>query len=84
VEDGEAVLRTAGISGDLRVRHRGQEARIEVEPSQLDAVRRGREAIGRGLLALGFDRVTLDRRGYRRGSQLERDAADVETLTERD
>jgi len=75
-----------GMSGADMARRAAEMALEEagMEPSQVDAVRRGREAIGRGLLALGFDRVTLDRRGYRRGSQLERDPADVETLTERD
>ena len=83
VEQGEAALRAAGVAGNLRVRHRGTEARIEVEPSQFAAVRRGRETIGRRLLDLGFDRVTLDLHGYRRGSQLEGALPDLETLAER-
>ena len=37
VEDGEAFLRGLGVIGDLRVRHHGDRARIEVSPSELDA-----------------------------------------------
>ena len=32
VEDGEAYLRALGVTGDLRVRHHGDRARIEVAP----------------------------------------------------
>lgn len=80
VERAEAVLRGAGIAGDLRVRHRGDEARIEVAPDQFSLVRSRRDAVVRGLRAAGFRRITLDLAGYRRGSFLRRDAA-VEDLT---
>jgi uncharacterized protein len=70
VERAEALLRGLGIAGDLRVRHRGDEARIEVDPSELAAVRRGIDGIAEALLGLGFSRVTLDLEGYRRGSLL--------------
>ncbi|MGD2134843.1 MAG: ATP-dependent sacrificial sulfur transferase LarE [Gemmatimonadales bacterium] len=70
VEQGETVLRDAGVRGDLRVRHRGDEARIEVAPSEFARVRAARHGIGRRLLALGFRRVTLDLAGYRQGSLL--------------
>lgn len=70
VEQGEALLREAGVRGDLRVRHRGDEARIEVAPSEFARVRAVRHGIGERLLALGFRRVTLDLRGYHRGSLL--------------
>lgn len=83
VEAGEAVLRAAGVEGDLRVRHRGREARIEVAASQLDRVRARHAAIAEQILALGFDRVTLDLDGYRRGSQLERAEPSLEILAER-
>ncbi len=84
VEQGEAVLRAAGVEGDLRVRHRGREARIEVAASQLERVRARHGAIASQLLALGFDRVTLDLDGYRRGSQLEGTVPSLEILAERD
>jgi uncharacterized protein len=83
VEQGEAALRAAGVEGDLRVRHRGREARIEVPESEFPRVRRHREAIGQRLLALGFDRVTLDLTGYRRGSLLSVSETPLELLTER-
>jgi uncharacterized protein len=83
VEQGEAALRAVGIEGDLRVRHRGREARIEVPESQFPLVRRHRVAIAERLLALGFDRVTLDLNGYRRGSLLSPDDMPLELLTER-
>ena len=71
VERGEAFLRELGISGDLRVRHHGDVARIEVEPSWIPWIEARREAITRQLTALGFARVEIDPRGYRRGSLLE-------------
>jgi uncharacterized protein len=83
VEQGEAALRAAGVEGDLRVRHRGREARIEVPESEFPRVRRHREAIGQRLLALGFDRVTLDLTGYRRGGLLSVSEPPLEFLTER-
>ncbi len=83
VEGGEALLRTLGVTGDLRVRHRGGEARIEVLPHEFSIVRRNRQVIGDRMLALGFARVTLDLRGYRRGSLLRQDGPEVELLAER-
>jgi uncharacterized protein len=80
VEHGEALLREIGVAGDLRVRHRGTEARIEVHASEFDRVRAHREQVGRALLALGFDRVVLDLRGYRRGSLLGQAGDDLELL----
>jgi uncharacterized protein len=79
VERAEAVLRAVGVAGDLRVRHRGNEARIEVAPDQLRLVRDQRETVVRGLRAIGFARVTLDVAGYRRGSLLH-EATAVEDL----
>ncbi|MDH3496396.1 MAG: ATP-dependent sacrificial sulfur transferase LarE [Gemmatimonadota bacterium] len=83
VEGAEHALRTLGIAGELRVRHGGNEARIEVRPDQVELVRRARATVVERLLALGFGRVTLDRGGYRRGSLLDRRAPDVELLGER-
>lgn len=70
VEEGERLLRARGEVGDLRVRHHGGAARIEVDPDRLEAwtdADRCRR-IGRELRALGFERVLLDLEGYRRGS----------------
>lgn len=82
VEDGERVLREFGVKGDLRLRHRGDEARIEVEVSQLDVVRNDGKAIAGRLLSLGFDRITIDLAGYRSGSLLLSDNSDIEVLEE--
>lgn len=68
VEAAEALLREAGVTGDLRVRHHGDLARIEVGPAMFGVVD---AALGRllpGFEALGFRRVERDARGYRRGS----------------
>ncbi len=83
VEEGEDVLRQVGVRGDLRVRHRGREARIEVLPSEFDLVRKHGSHIADRLLDLGFDRVTLDVGGYRRGSQLDGAEPHLELLAQR-
>jgi uncharacterized protein len=70
VEEGEAFLRTLGVTGDLRVRHHDAHARLEVEPAQFDRVRTAWTAVERRFAELGFTGVTLDPRGYRRGGLL--------------
>jgi uncharacterized protein len=72
VEAGEAYLRGLGVAGDLRVRHLGNVARIEVEPRWIPWIEERRETITAHLEALGFAHVDIDPRGYRRGSLLER------------
>jgi uncharacterized protein len=70
VEHGEAWLRARGVGGDLRVRHHGDLARIE---SPLDAHPRLQDdwpAVEAEFRRLGFARVELDPRGYRRGGLL--------------
>jgi uncharacterized protein len=79
VEAAEAALRAVGVSGDFRVRHRGHEARIEVDAMEFARVRAAGATLGERLAALGFRRVTLDLAGYRRGSGLGADTA-VEVL----
>src|SRR5574341_1157888 len=64
VEQGEALLRALGVKGDLRLRHWGEEARIEVLPSQFAVVRAHRDRVATGLLGLGFQRVALRLGGY--------------------
>jgi len=71
VESAEAYLRELGVRGDLRVRHRGGAARIEVEPAWIPWAEQHRAAITARLTALGFAHVDVDPRGYRRGSLLE-------------
>ena len=72
VEAGEAYLRGLGVEGDLRVRHMGDVARIEVESRWIPWIEERRETITSRLVALGFVQVVIDPRGYRRGSLLER------------
>jgi uncharacterized protein len=69
VESGEAWLRAQGF-GDVRLRHHGTVARIEVEADALAALLdpARRAACVRALKALGFTYVTLDLQGFRSGS----------------
>lgn len=71
VESAEAYLRELGVRGDLRVRHRGPVARIEVEPGWIPWAEQQLGSITARLTALGFTHVEVDPRGYRRGSLLE-------------
>lgn len=70
VEAAEALIRTRGVRGDLRVRHHGTRARVEVNPSELTLVAAHWAVLEPRLVALGFTSVDLDPRGYRRGSLL--------------
>lgn len=72
VEAGEAYLRSLGVTGDLRVRHLGDRARLEVEPSWIAWLEARRTAVTDYLTTLGFAQIEIDPRGYRRGSLLER------------
>lgn len=72
VEASEAYLRDLGITGDLRVRHLGDLARLEVEPTWIPWIEARRAPIRAHLATLGFAQVEVDPRGYRRGSLLER------------
>jgi len=70
VEGAERALRELGITGDLRVRHHGDLARIELSEHLVDAwldadaLRQLTRAVRRA----GFARVALDLRGFRSGS----------------
>ncbi len=73
IEAGEALLRAEGFR-ELRVRHHGSIARIEVPEAELarftqDSERRQR--IIQGLKSLGFTYVTLDLQGFRSGAMNE-------------
>jgi pyridinium-3,5-biscarboxylic acid mononucleotide sulfurtransferase len=70
VEEGEAYLRALGVTGDLRVRHHGDRARLEVAPDQMARVRGEWLAVERFFSGLGFGSVELDPAGYRRGGLL--------------
>ncbi|HEV8355326.1 MAG TPA: ATP-dependent sacrificial sulfur transferase LarE [Gemmatimonadales bacterium] len=68
VERAEAWLRGLGITGDLRVRHLGDRARIEVNPEQFTAVDARWSEILLRFRTLGFAVVEREPRGYRRGA----------------
>ena len=70
VEEGEAYLRAQGVAGDLRVRHHGSHASVEVAPAEMPLLRSRWEAVQRFFVGLGFERVELDPAGYRRGRLL--------------
>ena len=70
VARGETVLRGLGFS-DLRLRHHGPIARIEVPREELDRALREASVIVRELKSIGFVYVTLDLEGLRSGSLLE-------------
>jgi uncharacterized protein len=72
VEEAERYLRELGVTGDLRVRHHGARARIEVEPRWIAWLEERLDGVTARLAALGFGAVEVDPRGYRRGSLLER------------
>jgi uncharacterized protein len=79
VEQGEQRLRDLGFA-QVRLRHHGEVARIEIEPSELPkaldpAMAR---AIAQAIKPLGFQFVSLDLEGYRTGAlnevlQIQRD-----------
>lgn len=67
IENAEAFLQARGFT-ELRVRHHGDIARIEVPPSEMErAIAQAAELTG-GLKALGWLYVTLDLEGLRHGS----------------
>ena len=69
VERAEAALRALGIEGDLRVRHHGDLARIELGATELEAWLAGDcSSLVSAVRGAGFARVALDLRGFRSGS----------------
>lgn len=67
VEQAEGLLRHMGLR-QVRVRHHGQIARLEVEAVDFSSVLEKRLAILEGLKALGFLYITLDLNGFQSGS----------------
>jgi uncharacterized protein len=72
VDQAEEYLRAKGFS-QLRVRHHGQIARIEIDPSEFFLVmeKQTRAEIVESLKKIGYQYVTLDLTGYRTGSMNE-------------
>ena len=67
VDRAETFLRRLGVR-QVRVRHHGQKASIEVEPRDFHLVRLKESEITAHLSALGFTEVVLDPAGYRTGN----------------
>ncbi|RMF26132.1 MAG: ATP-dependent sacrificial sulfur transferase LarE [Chloroflexi bacterium] len=67
IERAEQFLRRLGLR-QLRVRHHGPIARIEVEPDDFPVLLAHREEIVARLEALGYTYVTMDLAGFRSGS----------------
>ena len=72
IEAAEAFLRSLGLR-QLRVRHHGQVARIELDDSGMAILMSGgrRQAVVERFKQLGFAYVTLDLAGFRSGSMNE-------------
>ncbi|WP_298326417.1 ATP-dependent sacrificial sulfur transferase LarE [Haloactinopolyspora sp.] len=63
----ERVLTDLGFQ-QVRVRHHGDSARIEVAPDDVAAVLERGDEVSAGVRAAGFEHVTVDLDGYRPGS----------------
>ena len=70
VEEAESALRALGIAGDLRVRHFGAKARVEIAREELGhwTTADARERLEAALIAVGYDEVEIDQRGFRSGA----------------
>ena len=70
VDDGERFLRNLGLAGQVRVRHHGDVARIEVDTR--DIVKLAGDTVRNRIIqyfkSLGFTHTTLDMEGYSMGS----------------
>ena len=72
IDAAEEFLKTKGFS-QLRVRHHGQIARIEIAPQEFPKIMAEgiRNEVVESLKKLGYQYVTIDLRGYRTGSMNE-------------
>ena len=70
VDRAETFLRKLGV-GQVRVRHHGKTARIEVQPHDFSLLRSHESEITSRLNALGFHDVVLDPEGYKTASMSE-------------
>jgi uncharacterized protein len=64
VDRAETFLKTLGV-GQVRVRHHGDTARIEVEPGDFALLYEHHSEIATRLAALGFQQIEIDPDGYR-------------------
>jgi uncharacterized protein len=70
VERAERSLRALGVSGNLRVRHHGNVARVEMDVAELERWLESENSarLGDAVRAAGFASVEIDPRGFRSGS----------------
>jgi uncharacterized protein len=66
IEQAEQVIRSLGFAR-VRVRCHGKLARIETDPSDIEAMAAHRDRISSALKGVGFSFVSLDLDGYRAG-----------------
>jgi pyridinium-3,5-biscarboxylic acid mononucleotide sulfurtransferase len=76
IEEAEAALHAMGFR-QLRVRHHGEVARIEIPPADFPQAVGNREAITGQLKDCGYTYVTLDLSGFRSGSMNDMISQDV-------
>jgi uncharacterized protein len=70
VEEAESALRALGVTGDLRVRHFGAKARVEMGLAETARWSEGvaRARLDAALAAVGYDEIEIDQRGFRSGA----------------
>jgi uncharacterized protein len=70
VERAESALRALGIRGNLRVRHHGELARVEIDRALVGVWQKPEalRSLHSAVMRAGFERVELDARGFRSGS----------------
>jgi len=70
IDAAEELIRSRGLATQVRVRHYGDTARIEVEPGSISklAAKAVRADLVQALQKLGFKFIALDLEGYRTGS----------------
>ncbi|HEX5831560.1 MAG TPA: ATP-dependent sacrificial sulfur transferase LarE [Gemmatimonadaceae bacterium] len=70
IEAAERAVRALGVAGDLRVRHHGELARVELGGDELTAwlAPERRRALASAVRSAGYVRVALDLAGFRTGS----------------
>ena len=67
IEAAEAAIKALGVK-QVRVRHHGDVARIEVEPEEVTRLLENRQQVVDALRAAGYKFVSLDLEGYASGS----------------
>ncbi len=70
VQRAESALRAVGLR-QVRVRHHGDVARVEVDPAELDLAFRRRVEVAAAVRSAGYAYVALDLDGFRSGSMNE-------------